>query len=136
MPADKKPRFSDLHFRNFNPASKGLVAGGAATCKIKRSKQMYRSIGKGGFLEYVPMVSKPGSSHHDDGLQELSCAQSVAHQLEPLPVEPPSPPPPPPSPPPPPLPSPPSPSPSPSPPPPALSPDQLIAIVSQALAIA
>ncbi|KAG1759971.1 hypothetical protein EDD22DRAFT_955415 [Suillus occidentalis] len=152
MPTEKKPKFSNQSFRHFNPASKGLVAGGAATRALKKPKQMYKHLN--GFLEYVAKVSEPGSSH--DGLQELSYAHpqldpphpelrvdsELFESPNPLPLPPPPPPPPPsPSPPPPPLPPPsPSPRPPPSPPPPSpppqLSPDQLAILISEALAAA
>ncbi|KAG2078496.1 hypothetical protein BDR04DRAFT_315295 [Suillus decipiens] len=139
MPANKKPKFSDISFIHFNPASKGFSGGGTTntTREYKRQKQLYRSI-EGGFLQYVPEpeVFGPGSSH--GGLQQESSSyvHPSTHQLEPSnppPSPSPSPPAPPPSlslppsrplpPRPPPSPSPPlpptapSPSPSPSPPP-------------------
>ncbi|KAG1873401.1 hypothetical protein C8R48DRAFT_453918 [Suillus tomentosus] len=137
MPADKKPKFSDLSFRIFDPASKGLVSGGSATREIKRARQTYKIL-DGGFLQYVPTkVSEPGSSHGHGGLPEPSYTHSLTQRLKsfkylssssphPPPPPPPSPsplppsqPPPPPSPPPPPL-SQPPPPPSPlSPPPPS-----------------
>ncbi|KAG2354299.1 hypothetical protein BDR07DRAFT_1465108 [Suillus spraguei] len=127
MPANKKPKFSDISFIHFKPAFKGSGAWGTTTREYKRQK-LYRSI-EGGFLQYVPKpeISELGSGH--GGLQQelSSYAHPLAHHLEPLepppssflqPVPPPSLPLPP-SPPLPSLPSPPLPLP---PPPPSLSP--------------
>ncbi|KAG2078502.1 hypothetical protein BDR04DRAFT_315687 [Suillus decipiens] len=83
MPANKKPKFSDISFIHFNPASKGLGARGTTTREYKRQKQLYRSI-EGGFLQYVPEpeVFGPGSSH--GGLQQESSSyvHPSAHELE------------------------------------------------------